>query len=134
MYEKSPYVLEFMVSVLLSTLKRFISSLINLKMWKSILFLNFLNIDQIIDQCYSLVNLTPSDVFCLLHIELQQVKVALTSETLSERERGKVFTMVRIQNRKTVTLRLRIRRENAKLDKQNFEPKYQVVYNIHIYQ
>ncbi len=38
--------------------------------------------------------------------------------------------MVRTQNRKTVTLRLTIRRENAKLDKLNFEPKYQMVYNI----
>jgi hypothetical protein len=41
-----------------------------------------------------------------------------------------VFMMVRTQNRKTVTLRLTIRRENAKLDKLNFEPKYQMVYNI----
>jgi hypothetical protein len=88
------------------------------------------NIHQIKDQCYSLVNLTPSDVFHILHIELQQqVKVALTSETLSARERGKVFTMVRIQNMKTVTLRFKIRRVNAKLDKQNFEPKYRVVYD-----
>jgi hypothetical protein len=47
------------------------------------------NIDQIKEQCYSLVNLTPSDVFRILHIELQQqVKVALTSETSSARERG----------------------------------------------
>jgi hypothetical protein len=39
----------------------------------------FVNVDQIKDQCYSLVNLTPSDVFRILHIELQQqVKVALT--------------------------------------------------------
>jgi len=49
---------------------------------------NFVNVDQIKDQCYSLVNLTPSDVFCILHIELQQqVKVALTSETSSARKR-----------------------------------------------
>ena len=41
----------------------------------------------------------------------------------------KEFTMVRTQNRKTVSLRLRIRRENAKLDKHNFEPKYQTVYD-----
>ncbi len=43
----------------------------------------------------------------------------------------KVFTIVRIQNRKTVTLRLTIRRENAKLDKQNFKPKYRMVYDKH---
>jgi hypothetical protein len=43
----------------------------------------------------------------------------------------KVFTIVRIQNRKTVTLRLTIRRrENAKLDKLNFKPKYRMVYDI----
>jgi hypothetical protein len=41
-----------------------------------------------------------------------------------------VFTMVRTQNRKTVTLRLMIRRENVKLDKLNFKPKYRMVYNI----
>jgi hypothetical protein len=39
----------------------------------------------------------------------------------------KEFTMVGTQYRKTVTLRLTIRRENAKLDKQNFEPKYRMV-------
>jgi len=53
--------------------------------------------DQIKDQCYLLVNLTPSDVFRILHIELQQqVKVALTSETSSARKELKVFTIVRI--------------------------------------
>jgi hypothetical protein len=58
---------------------------------------NFVNIDQIKDQCYLLVNLTPSDVFRILHIELQQqVKVALTSETSSARKELKVFTMVRM--------------------------------------
>ncbi len=36
----------------------------------------------------------------------------------------KEFTMVRTQNGKTVTLRLTIRRENAKLDNLSFEPKY----------
>ncbi len=56
-----------------------------------------MNIDQIKDQCYSLVNLTPSDVFCILHIELQlQVNVALTSETSSARKELKVFTIVRM--------------------------------------
>jgi hypothetical protein len=56
----------------------------------------FVNIDQIKDQCYSLVNLTPSDVFCILHIELKlQVKVALTSETSSAHKELKVFMIVR---------------------------------------
>ena len=41
----------------------------------------------------------------------------------------KVFTIVGIQNRKTVTLRLTIRRENAKLDNLSFEPKYRMVYD-----
>jgi hypothetical protein len=55
------------------------------------------NIDQIKDQCYSLVNLTPSDVFRILHIELQlQVKVALTSEMSSARKELKVFTIVQM--------------------------------------
>jgi hypothetical protein len=36
----------------------------------------------------------------------------------------KEFTMVGKQNRKTVTLRLTIRRENVKLDKLNFKSKY----------
>ncbi len=45
----------------------------------------------------------------------------------------KEFTMVGTQNRKTVILRLTIRRENAKLDKLNFEPKYRMVYDIIIW-
>ncbi len=57
----------------------------------------FVNIDQIKDQCYSLVNLTPSDVFRILHIELQlPVKVVLTSETSSARKELKVFMIVRM--------------------------------------
>ncbi len=37
--------------------------------------------------------------------------------------------MVGKQNRKTVTLRLTIRRENVKLDKLNFKSKYWMAYN-----
>ncbi len=62
--------------------------------------------------------------------------IATSGEICIENQRRRVcvkevkeFTMVGTQNRKTVTLRLTIRRENAKLDKLNFEPKYQMVYD-----
>jgi hypothetical protein len=49
----------------LSSLSNFKSNILE----KNCLIYFFVNIDQIKDQCYSLVNLTPSDVFCILHIE-----------------------------------------------------------------